>query len=247
MRFYWFPATSHGTSLTPGALLSVATHAVFLGAVAYSSGPHSDLLQFREPQSQLYYLPPPDRVAGRAALVEQLQYVELGAGAPTSGSSLPDAHRPGEPLVKRERSHGGIVAGKQPVTESAEAPVASSDSVYSVLSLEESARRVEGSAAPIYPSEMLAQGIEGVVRTRYVIDTTGRADSASLQVLAASNVAFEVAVRAAVPGMRFFAASVQQRKVRQVVEQEFQFHIAAAIPPAPVSAPAEHTRTRPAP
>ena len=92
---------------------------------------------------------------------------------------------------------------------------------------------------------MLARNIEGAVRTRYVIDTTGRADSSSLEILAATNAAFEGSVRAALPGMRFTAAQVEGRRVRQLVEQEFQFRITAPIAPLLPVVPAEHTRTRP--
>jgi hypothetical protein len=42
--------------------------------------------------------------------------------------------------------------------------------------------------------------------------------------------------------MRFSPAMVQGRKVRQMVEQRFQFRITP-----PVAAPAEHTRTNPVP
>jgi hypothetical protein len=46
------------------------------------------------------------------------------------------------------------------------------------------------------------------------------------------------------PEMRFYAASVGGHKVRQLVEQRFEFRL---MPPAPVSAPAEHTRANPTP
>ena len=66
MRFIFFPPASHGPTALPGTLVSVATHAVLLGAVTYGHGPSSDLLSFREHvQPVIYYLPPPDRVAGR--------------------------------------------------------------------------------------------------------------------------------------------------------------------------------------
>jgi TonB family protein len=89
---------------------------------------------------------------------------------------------------------------------------------------------------------MLEKGVEGSVLTRYIIDTTGRADSASLQVMTATNGAFTDAVREALPGMRFSPAVVQGHKVRQLVEQNFEFRI---LPP--VTAPAEHTRAKPGP
>ena len=242
MRFIWFPAMSHGHTALPGTLLSVATHAAFLGAVTLGHGPRSGKLDVRAPEQATYYLPPPDRVPGQQTVEERVTYVELGTG---------EANRGAESL-KGRRAHGPAreqppardrAAGADATTQTAMTPVSSDDSVFSVLTAVESAVRVEGSAAPVYPPDMIARGIEGSVRTRYVIDTTGRADSASLVVLGVSNAAFESSVRAALPGMRFIAAQVQGHKVRQMVEQEFQFHIA---PPAttPVVA-ADHTRAQP--
>lgn len=244
MRFIWFPATPHGPVVIPGMLLSVATHAVLLGAVTYGKGPRSDLLHFRELKApEIYYLPPPDREPGQRAMAERITYVELAPGgsraAPESRTGM-EARRRAHERTKRDDG----TAGTELAAQAAATAINSDDSVYSVLATDESAVRVEGSAAPVYPPDMLAHGIEGSVMTRYVIDTTGRADSTSLVVLAASNPAFEMAVRAAVPGMRFLSAQVQGRKVRQLVQQEFQFRI--AVPAAALTAvPAEHTRTRP--
>ncbi|HEX5971624.1 MAG TPA: energy transducer TonB [Gemmatimonadaceae bacterium] len=244
MRFIWFPAAPHGPVVIPGMLLSVATHAALLGAVTYGRGPHSDLLHFSEPREpEIYYLPPPDREPGQRAMEERLTWVELTPGGSSAAPESRNGSEGRRPAQDHPRRNGGAT-GDAVASQAAAVAVNSDDSVYSVLATDESAVRVEGSAAPVYPPDMLAHGIEGSVMTRYVIDTTGRADSTSLEVLAASNPAFEQAVRAAVPGMRFLSAQVQGRKVRQLVQQEFQFRITApaVVPPA---VPAEHTRTRP--
>ena len=244
MRFIWFPAAPHGPVVPPGMLLSVATHAMLLGAVTYGQGPRSDLLHFSEPKEpDIYYLPPPDREPGQRAMEERITYVELAPGGSSPASESRGGMQRRRPAHERARLNGGAT-GNEVAARAAAMSVRSDDSVYSVLATDESAVRVEGSAAPVYPPDMLAKGIEGSVLTRYVIDTTGRADSTSLEVLAASNSAFEQAVRAAVPGMRFFSAQVQGRKVRQLVQQEFQFRIAAQSAALP-AVPAEHTRTRP--
>jgi len=101
---------------------------------------------------------------------------------------------------------------------------------------------MEGSAAPVYPLELVKQGVEGSVIVRYVIDSTGRAEPASLEVTASTHPGFTEAVRDALPGMRFTAATRDGRPVRQLVEQSFAFRI---TPPTP--APSEHTRTNPVP
>src|SRR6476661_10288893 len=90
MRFIWFSPASHGPTALPGALVSVATHAVLLGAVTYGHGPSSDLLSFREHvRPVIYYLPPPDRVAGQRPVEERITWVEMGAGGATSEVESP--------------------------------------------------------------------------------------------------------------------------------------------------------------
>jgi protein TonB len=120
------------------------------------------------------------------------------------------------------------------LTTSIEAPALSGDdSVFTPLEVDSTVSRFPGSAAPLYPPELLKQGIQGSVVTQYVVDTTGFADSASLKIIRATDTLFANAVRMALPSMRFFPAKVGSRKVRQLVEQEFSFKIEqAATKPA---------------
>jgi TonB family protein len=229
----------------PSVALSIAAHAALLGAAAHGRGPLAPLFDDPEP-SRIYYLPPPDRMPGRRATVERVQFVAVGAGR-QPGMVAPKGVRVAG-LARETVAPPGGTPGTQAERQVASAPVESSDSVYSMLSEQEAAIRVEGSAAPIYPTELILAGVEGSVHTRYVIDTTGRADSTSFEVLDATHPAFARAVRDAVPGMRFTAAQVNGRHVRQMVEQRFDFRIApsAAIVPPP-AALAEHTRAVPIP
>jgi TonB family protein len=86
---------------------------------------------------------------------------------------------------------------------------------------------------------MMKEGKEGGVFIRFVVDSTGRADSATIEVVRATHPLFAQSVRQAVPLMMFSPASVGGRHVRQAVEQNFEFRITAA--------PAEHTKTKPVP
>ena len=55
--------------------------------------------------------------------------------------------------------------------------------------------------------------------------STGHADTTSFRVLSASHPGFAVAVRAALPGMRFRPAELLGHPVQQLVRQEFTFRI----------------------
>ena len=85
--------------------------------------------------------------------------------------------------------------------------------------------RFEGSAAPIYPSELLATGTEGMVQATYVVDTTGRVDTATIKVKLSDDPRFTESVRVALGGMRFRPAKRAGKTVRQLVEQRFRFQI----------------------
>jgi TonB family protein len=227
---------SSSAGIGPSAVFSVAAHAMLLVGALYGGGSRTDSLDEEDVSAHIFFLPPPDRVPGREAMEEHLQYVEVGGGEKITGPESELGKHVGQPALDESRD-GGRKHGNEPVEQQQQAAVQSSDSVYSILNVDEGAVRVEGSAAPAYPADMLAAAVEGTVVARYVIDTTGRADPASFQVLSTTHGSFTQAVMEALPGMRFSSAAVQGRKVRQLVEQSFQFHIAP-----PLSAPAEHTR-----
>jgi hypothetical protein len=63
------------------------------------------------------------------------------------------------------------------------------------------------------------------VSAQYVVDTTGFADTSSFRVIKSTHPEFIVAVREALPYMRFRPAKIGQLKVRQLVEQQFSFKI----------------------
>jgi hypothetical protein len=68
--------------------------------------------------------------------------------------------------------------------------------------------------------------VQGFVNARYVVDTTGFADTTTFVVLDATQPEFVGAVRDALPYMRFHPAKIGQNKVRQLVQQRFTFQIA---------------------
>ncbi|MGH7619343.1 MAG: energy transducer TonB [Gemmatimonadaceae bacterium] len=89
------------------------------------------------------------------------------------------------------------------------------------------------SAAPAYPLDLLEKHVEGMALVRYVVDTTGFADTHSFTVIRATDSGFVRAVRDALPYMRFSPAKIGAKKVRQMVEQPFTFKIAPAAAAVP--------------
>jgi len=83
-----------------------------------------------------------------------------------------------------------------------------------------------GGDAPEYPSALKADGVEGTVMAQFVVNESGRYDPGSLKILNSSNPQFTAAVKDALPRMKFSAAQIGGKKVSQLVQMPFQFHIA---------------------
>lgn len=85
---------------------------------------------------------------------------------------------------------------------------------------------VAGQFAPPYPSELRAAHPDGRVLARFVIDSSGRVEPASITIVATTRGSFAESVRRALPLLRFVPARRRGRNVRTSVEQAFDFHCA---------------------
>lgn len=78
---------------------------------------------------------------------------------------------------------------------------------------------------PRYPALLQQAGVEGHVEVRFVVDTLGRVEAASVTVLGSSHPAFEPPVLAALGTARYRPARVRGAAVRQLVLQRFGFRL----------------------
>ncbi|MDB4884318.1 MAG: TonB protein, partial [Gemmatimonadetes bacterium] len=206
----WLHSAVKTTAFGPSTAFSVITHAVLISAAVYGTGVRARAIEEAIAQ-KIYYLPPPDRRPSSENIVEHLQYMDVGAQTPVKNErqdGLVVAH-----AGEAARTKVGGNAGKQDESLAAALALESRDSVYSILDVEESATRAEGSAAPAYPPELMKEGKEGGVFIRFVVDSTGRADSSTIEIVRASHPLFALAVRQAVPQMMFSPASMGGRHV----------------------------------
>jgi protein TonB len=82
-----------------------------------------------------------------------------------------------------------------------------------------------GSPGPRYPDALRRAGVEGEVVARFVVDSAGCVDPASITILRADDELFARAVRAALGGLRFMPAQAGGRKVAQLVQLPFTFSL----------------------
>jgi TonB family protein len=181
-----------------------------------------------EREARVFFLLPPDRVDVRLHQTEIIRWGRLGADF-EDGKHLT---RPGEGRRVREPAYGargwGERSGARGELPFGRAPAFVPDTVFSVLEVDEMVERYEGSDAPVYPRDLLAVGAEGLVQATYVVDTTGRVDTTTIQVVRSDDPRFTESVRSALGRMRFRPARHGGKPVRQLVEQQFRFRIAPA-------------------
>lgn len=181
-----------------------------------------------EREARVFFLLPPDRVDVRLRQTEIIRWGKLG-GDIEDGEHLT---RPGEGRRVRAPAYGarrwGERSGARGALPFGPEPAFVPDTVFSVLEVDEMVERYEGSAAPVYPRDLLAVGAEGLVQAIYVVDTTGRVDTTTIQVGRSDDPRFTESVRTALGHMRFRPAKRAGKTVRQLVEQQFRFRIVPA-------------------
>jgi outer membrane biosynthesis protein TonB len=208
--------------------VSLAIHALVIALAIVETMPASELDAGSE-LNRVQYLPPPNPVRV-APMPEQLHYVELPAPAAAAGFRF-TAFEPAKAGASSASERNAppemvMAAATAAASDSADlAAAAREDSAFTETEVDVPAARVANSAAPAYPAELLKNRVEGMVIARYVVDTTGLADSTSLVIMLATHQEFADAVRRALPGMRFSTARIGEQTVRQLVEQPFAFHI----------------------
>jgi protein TonB len=80
-----------------------------------------------------------------------------------------------------------------------------------------------GNPAPAYPASLRSAQVEGSVLARFIVDTTGRVEAASINFPEATHALFADAVRQSLLRSRYLPAVLGEHAVRQLVEQRFAF------------------------
>ena len=209
------------------ATAAILAHAgVILFAVAATHG--DARLPIDEREARVFFLLPPDRVDVRSRQMESLHFGKIGSDL-VDGKDLTE---PDEGFQIRERAYGarrrGGKTGARGQLPFGPPPQFVPDTVFSVLEVDKMVERYENSAAPVYPPELIALGMQGMVQATYVVDTTGMVDTTTVKVGFSDDPRFTQSVRDALGQMRFRPAIRQGKTVRQLVEQKFRFKIQPA-------------------
>jgi TonB family protein len=115
----------------------------------------------------------------------------------------------------------GILRRGPPVVAAPAAPGAGQ--VFLAAQVEVPVSVAKGSPTPRYPAVLASTGIVGEVRVRFVVDTAGRVEMATVEEVRSAHAAFSQAVWSTLPRMRFTPATAGGTRVRQLVELPFLF------------------------
>lgn len=212
-----------------GAVISAATHVALIAIVAIGGRRYaSDIADVM--QQTVRFLVPADRIS--RPVETQLKY----AGSP--GNDAKSGLRPSEHITRTTSSTAfaqpqAASQGDDARTSLAVAEPTAEENAYSVLDVDSAAVRDPASAAPSYPETLMAQNVEGSATMRFVVDTTGYVDMATVKEIRTTHPLFAKAVRDVMPRMRFRPALAGNRAVRQLAEQEFKFLLQRAVAKKP--------------
>jgi TonB family protein len=206
------------------AAVSIVAH-VALVWFAVSASVGGWQLPTDEREASVFFLLPPDRVDVRSRQTEIIQLGKPGGDFEDGlNLTIPDEGQLFRVPAYGSRRHGKK-SGARAELPFGPVPPFIPDTVFSVLEVDETVERYDGSAAPVYPRDLLAIGAEGLVRAVYVVDTTGMVDTTTIEVVSSDDPRFTESVRTALGQMRFRPARRNGKTVRQSVQQQFRFRI----------------------
>jgi hypothetical protein len=223
MMRLWVQSYAKRTPVAPVLTLSAGLHGGIIALWILATMPAPNVPS-ESIANRVYYIPPPDKIPGGGGPREVVHYVSVGLNGAGDGAG-PRTMGNARPVTANEAVGRGSPDTALAVPPTPPPAPASEDSVFTVLDVDTAVVRSSNSAAPAYPLKLLQERVTGTVATRYVVDTTGFADTTSFQVLRATRQEFADAVREALPYMRFSPAKIGTLKVRQLVEQQFSFTI----------------------
>ena len=218
-----------------GTLFSLVFHTAIIGAAVYGTleakqqleKPKAEKVEFVKmekkneppPPKEEPKPPPPKDVVAAPPPPKGFQVLTAPVKIP---DVLPDIDLTKKVTNEDDFSGKGVAGGIAKGVVGGTAPV-QTDQAYFEFQVEKQVAPQAGNPGPRYPDMLRSANVEGEVLAQFVVDTTGRADMSTFKVLKSSHDLFTNSVRSTLPNMRFYAAEIGGRKVKQLVQMPFQF------------------------
>jgi periplasmic protein TonB len=165
--------------------------------------------------------PPPKEVVMKAPPPKGFQVLRAPVDIPIK---IPDIDLSKKVTDEADFSGKGVKGGIAKGVEGGTA-IVDPNQTYFEFQVEKPVSQIPGTGSPRYPDALRSSGVEGEVQAQFVVNEDGKAETSTFKVLKATNDLFASAVRSALPNMRFYAAEVGGKKVKQLVQQSFQFKL----------------------
>ena len=212
-------------------LLSVVVHLVAIGAAVYGTleakeaieKPKAEKVEFvemkkEEPPPPENKPPPPPEVVAAPPPPKGFQVLTAPIKIP---DVLPEIDLTKKVTDEADFTGKGVAGGIAKGVVGGTAPVA--DQTYFEFQVEKQVAQIPGSINLRYPDMLRSANVEGEVLAQFVVDTTGRVESNSIKILKSSHDLFTNAVQQALRSARYYPAEIGGRKVKQLVQQPFNF------------------------
>jgi len=214
-----------------GAALSVALHLAIIAFITLTTVRIAPARPNREPPTTVRFTTPPtatppvarvvtdQRTSGPVFKISRMPTIDVPRVVPTSLPAI-DFSRgttPSEIVIGGSGNSGGG-AGPRGILDGERASGTEWRGTELLM-------RIITTAKPKYPDYLRQAGIEGTVVVRFTVDTTGRVDRKSAQVISTTHDLFSRAVLEALDGFRFKPAEVGTRRVAALAEMPFEFRI----------------------
>jgi len=218
---------------TGGLVFSAVMHAIIGTAAVYGTlqakeqleKPKAEKVEFvemkkkEEPPPPKEVPPPPKDVVMAPPPPKGFQVLTAPVKVP---DVLPDIDLSKKVTDEADFSGKGVAGGTSKGVVGGTAPV-NTDQPFFEFQVEKQVQQIPGTGNLRYPDMLRSANVEGEVLAQFVVDTTGHYESGTFKVLKSSHDLFTAAVKNALPQMRFYPAEVGGRKVKQLVQQPFQF------------------------
>ncbi len=166
--------------------------------------------------------PPPKDVVVKAPPPKGFQVLRAPVDIPIK---IPDIDLSKKATNEDDFSGKGVKGGSAKGVEGGTPQIIDSNQTYYEFQVEKPVSQIPGTGSPRYPDALRSSGVEGEVQAQFQVNEDGRAELSTFKVLKATNDLFASAVRSALPNMRFYPAEIGGKKVKQLVQQSFQFKL----------------------
>jgi outer membrane biosynthesis protein TonB len=210
-----------GSNLLGGSVPSLLVHALVIGGAVFATLSARERTSAVVADTSLVFLaPPPERQAPPPApdltmSLQGFQTVSVPAVIPTV---IPPVALQ-EHFDPKDYTGTGVEGGRAAGLE------VGADHVYEASAVDEQPQLL-AAPPPAYPTLLREAGITGRVTLQAVIDTTGRADPATVKVLHSPNPGFEIPSRQWILKALFRPARLGGRLVRVIVNLPLDYSIA---------------------